>query len=133
MLLYGDEPPAGEPTLEMVRSPLPADGGSTDEARAVLGKLLARWGWDDRVDEATGCITTILRALEGSHPESLELWALRRQHQLTVELHYAGGDARFHELVGAAGPLRTVDMLAHMWGVRPMNDGEAVWFEFRVD
>ena len=133
MLLYGDEPPAGEPTLEMVRSPLPADGSPGDEARAVLGKLLARWGWDSRVDEATGCVTTILRALEDAHPESLELWALRRQHQLTIEVHYAGGDARFHELVGAAGPLRTVDMLAPLWGVRPLNDGEAVWFEFRVD
>ena len=133
MLLYGDEPPAGEPTLEMVRSPLPSDGSSGEEARTVLAKLLARWGWESRVDEATGCVTTVLRALEDSRPESLELWALRRQHQLTIELHYAGGAAKFHELVGAAGPLRTVDMLAPLWGVRPLNDGEAVWFEFRVD
>lgn len=133
MLLYGDEPPAGEPTLEMVRSPLPPEAGSGAEARDVLAKLLARWGWESKVDEATGCVTTILRALEGSHPESLELWALRRQHQLTIELHYAGGDAKFHELVGAAGPLRTVDMLAPLWGVRPLNDGEAVWFEFRAE
>ena len=52
----------------------------------------------------------------------------------TVESALAGvGAAKFHELVGAAGPLRTVDMLAPLWGVRPLNDGEAVWFEFRVD
>jgi hypothetical protein len=24
-----------------------------------------------------------------------------------------------------------IDRLAPLWGVRPLNDGEAVWFEFR--
>ena len=131
MLLYGDSPPSGEPTLELLRRPLPVDGEAPGAARDILAKALARWGWDDALDDACGCLTAVLRAITEAGPSSIELFAFRRAHQLTVELHFTGVQ-RFHQLLGADPRLGLVDSMAPLWGVRPLGDGEAVWFEFRL-
>lgn len=130
MLLYGDNPPADEPTLELLRRPLPADAKAVDAASAIVSTALERWGWDATVDAASGCLTAVLRALTDVEPDTVELFAYRRAHQLTIELHFTGHDARFHQLLGRDARLAAIDTLAPLWGVRPLGDGEAVWFEF---
>lgn len=132
MLLYGDSPPAEEPTLELVRRPLPTDGSATEACRAILGKILERWGWEGATDAADGCVSAVLRAMSAEEPDTVEMFAFRRAHQLTVELHFTGASARFHELFGREARLGVIDSFAELWGVRPLGDGEAVWFEFRA-
>lgn len=130
MLLYGDNPPADEPTLELLRRPLPADAKAVDAAGAIISTALERWGWEETVDAASGCLAAVLRALTHLEPDSVELFAYRRAHQLTIELHFTGHDARFHQLLGHDPRLAMIDSMAPLWGVRPLGEGEAVWFEF---
>lgn len=134
MLLYGDAPPSGEPTLELLRRPLPPGPTGIDEGKAVVEQTLTSWGWATTVDAATGCLAAVLTALVDDVPETLELFAFRRAHQLTVEVHVTGLDALFHNIL-VDDPERAraglIDSLAPLWGVRPLADGEAVWFEFR--
>lgn len=132
VLLYGDNPPAGEPTLELLRRPLPADAKAVDAACAIVSTALERWGWESAVDDVTGCLTAVLRAVTEVEPDTVELFAYRRAHQLTVELHFTGHDARFHQMLGHDPRLALVDSMAPLWGVRPLGDGEAVWFEFHA-
>lgn len=131
MLLYGDTPPADEPTLELLRSPLPLDGPRADACREILGKALHRWGWDDSMDAVDGCLSAVLNAMAEETLDGVEVFAFRRAHQLTVELHFIGGDSPVHQLLTRQSRLGVVDALAPLWGVRPLGDGEAVWFEFR--
>jgi hypothetical protein len=121
MLLYGDNPPSGEPTLELVRRPLAGDAGPT--AEEILERLLGRWGWEGSVADAVACVEAVLGAADGA--ESLELWAFRRAHQVTVEVHCTGCAST------VAGTAAVADERASLWGVRPLPGGEAVWFEFR--
>lgn len=134
MLLYGDAPAAGEPTLELLRRALPAGNGAPEAATAILERAFTSWGWSGALDAASGCARAVLDGLAGSPPDTLELFAFRRAHQLTVEIHYTGVTTRFHQ-AAADDPARAraaarIDRLAPLWGVRPVNDGEAVWFEF---
>jgi hypothetical protein len=135
VLLYGDNPPTGEPTLELLRRPLPVGEESASAARAILDRTLPAWGWKPWVHTVTQCLSEVLAALSECEPDSLELFAFRRPNQLDVELHFTGVDIHFHKLVGTdparARALALVDELAPLWGVRPIADGEAVWFEFR--
>jgi hypothetical protein len=134
VLLYGDTPVSGEPTLELVRRSLPADGTAPAAAAEILLATLARWGWEPVTDAANGCVSAVLHAVTECAPERIELFAFRRLHQLTVELHFSGDDSmRFRQLLGHDSRLAMVDSLASLWGVRPLGDGEAVWFEFRGD
>jgi hypothetical protein len=121
MLLYGDNPPSGEPTLELVRRPLPADAAPA--AKEILERLLGRWGWEASAGPAVACVDAVLGAADGA--ESVELWAFRRAHQVTVEVHCTG----CRSTVAATAPV--ADERASLWGVRPLPGGEAVWFEFR--
>jgi len=130
VLLYGDNPPAGEPTLELLRRPLPIDAKATDTACAIVSTALDRWGWEAAIDAVSGCLSGVLRAVTEVEPETVELFAYRRAHRLTVELHFTGHDARFHQMLGHDPRLAVIDTLAPLWGVRPLGDGEAVWFEF---
>lgn len=131
MLLYGAAPGSEEPTLELLRRPLPVDGNAARTATEVLDRALTAWGWSDTLDAASRCVGAVLDALDGHGPETLELFAFRRAHQLTVELHHTGADVPFHEVVAGDGRLTSVEGLAPLWGVRPIVDGAAVWFEFR--
>lgn len=134
MLLYGEAPPTGETTLDLRRHPLPAGAEAGATARELLERHLTAWGWESWIDSAHQCVCEVLSALATEEPTSVELWAYRRRHQVTLELQYHG-TARFHELVGAAGDraraIGMVDELVPLWGVRPCGDGEAVWFELR--
>lgn len=125
MLLYGDAPSAGEPTLELYRRAVAADG-----VRDALSGVLERWGWAAALDDVDVCATTVLHAVEDAEVERLEVVAFRRAHQLTVELHCFGGTFPFHQVLGREHRVGIIDTLASLWGVRPLNDGEAVWFEF---
>lgn len=145
MLLYGDTPPSGEPTLELVRRPLPADGDRSSAAHEILERLLDRWGWTGAVEPAEACVDAVLAsfgdgpgaagspsssgggdvAQDDGMPTTLELVAFRRAHQVTVEVHYCGT----RSAVAHTAPV--ADAQASLWGVRPLQDGEAVWFEFR--
>ncbi|MEA2704677.1 MAG: hypothetical protein QOD63_2622 [Actinomycetota bacterium] len=135
MLLYGDAPATGEPTLELLRRPLPTVEGGVEAARVILERAFTSWGWTGALDAATGCIGAVLAGLADSEPDAMELFAFRRAHQLTVEVHYSGVATRFHQAVvddpARARAAGRIDRLAPLWGVRPLNDGEAVWFEFR--
>ena len=132
VLLYGDSPPADEPTLELLRRPLPADQEAAEACRVILGKALGRWGWEGAMDAADGCLSAVLHAITAQDPDTVELFAFRRAHQLTVELHFTGAGKRFHQMLNADPHLGVIDTLAPLWGVRPLADGEAVWFEFRA-
>jgi len=132
MLLYGDTPPSGEPTLELVRRPLPADGDRCGAAHEILERLLDRWGWSGAVVPAEACVDAVLGSFEpgpdgtdSEAPSALELVAFRRAHQVTVEVHYCGTRSAVPQTAPVA------DAQASLWGVRPLQDGEAVWFEFR--
>lgn len=131
MLLYGDTPPNDEPTLELLRRPLPAEGARVEACREILGKALERWGWGSTMDAVDGCLSAVLHAVAEEDLSGVELFAFRRAHQLTVELHFIGGDSPVHQLLTRQSRLGVVDALAPLWGVRPLGDGEAVWFEFR--
>jgi hypothetical protein len=135
MLLYGDTPAAGEPTLELLRRRIPVGAGGIEAAGAILERAFSAWGWQGALDAATSCTAAVLDGLRGSHPETLELFAFRRAHQVTVEVHYTGVDTRFHQAASddpdRAEAAVSIDRAAPLWGVRPLNDGEAVWFEFR--
>ena len=130
MLLYGDSPPAGEPTLELLRRPLAMDA-PVEAAREILERTLPRWGWDDAVGPASWCAATVIAALGPAAPEALELFAYRRAHQLTVELHCTHLVIPFHRLLGEDERLASIDTAVELWGIRPLGDGDAVWFEFR--
>ena len=134
MLLYGEAPPTGEPTLDLRRHPLPPGPEAGAAARAVLQRVLSQWEWDGWVDAAHQCVCEVLAALASESPTGVELWAYRRPHQITLELQYHGTD-RFHELLGGARDraraIALVDDLVPLWGVRPCGDGEAIWFELR--
>ena len=133
MLLYGDTPPSGEPTLELVRRPLPASGDTTSAAHEILERLLDRWGWTGAVEPAEACVDAVLGGFDddtgggdgGEAPSALELVAFRRAHQVTVEVHHFGSRSAVPRTAAVA------DARAALWGVRPLQDGEAVWFEFR--
>jgi hypothetical protein len=131
VLLYGDSPPSGEPTLELLRRPVPTDGQAPDAACALLAKALERWGWVGTVDAANSCLTAVVAAAVDAGSETIELFAFRRAHQLNVEVHFSGASQRFHELLGRDTRLAVIDSLTTLWGVRTLHDGEAVWFEFR--
>jgi len=124
MLLYGDTPPAGEPTLELVRRPLPSGDDVSTTAHDILERVFDRWGWNGALDSAEACVDAVLDSLDADEPHSVELFAFRRAHQVTVEVHYTGPSH-----VRAAAPV--AEDRAALWGVRPLQDGEAVWFEFR--
>jgi hypothetical protein len=131
VLLYGDSPPSGEPTLELLRHPVPADAEGPDTACALLAKALERWGWNGTVEAASSCLTAVVGAAVDAGANDIELFAFRRTHQLTVEVHFSGAEHRFHQLLGREPRLAGIDTLAPLWGVRSLHDGEAVWFEFR--
>lgn len=122
MLLYGDAPSAGEPTLELVRRPLPPGHDPAAAAHEILERLLDRWGWLETVEPARRCVDAVLGSLDADAP--LELVAFRRAHQVTIEIHHTGPAQ-----VTATAPVADVE--ASLWGVRPIQDGQAVWFEFR--
>ena len=134
MLLYGDMPAAGEPTLELLRRALPTDGGAVEAAGAILQRACTSWGWTEALGPARDCTAAVLDGLGDSAPETLELFAFRRARQLTIEVHYSGVSTRFHQVAeddpGRSAAAGRIDRLAPLWGVRPLNDGEAVWFEF---
>ena len=134
MLLYGEAPPTGEPTLDLRRHPLPAGPEAGKAARAVLERVLQGWDWDDWVEPALQCVCEVLVALQSEDPSAVELWIYRRAHQVTLELQYHG-TARFHQLLGSDGAraraIALVDELVPLWGVRSCGDGEAIWFELR--
>ena len=130
MLLYGNSPPAGEPTLELLRRPLSMDA-PVPAAREILERTLPRWGWDDAVGPASWCVSTVIAALDAAAPESLELFAFRRAHQLAVELHCIRLEVPFHRLLTEDERLASIDAAVELWGIRPLGDGDAVWFEFR--
>ncbi|MCU1379503.1 MAG: hypothetical protein JWN29_2486 [Acidimicrobiales bacterium] len=132
MLLYGDSPPSGEPTLELLRRPVPTDAEGPDTACALLAKALERWGWNGTVEAANSCLTAVVGAAVDAGSDSIELFAFRRAHRLNVEVHFSGAEHRFHQLLGREPRLAVIDALAPLWGVRSLNDGEAVWFEFRT-
>ena len=132
MLLYGDSPPSGEPTLELLRRPVPVDGDAPTTACTLLDTALERWGWNGAVEAANGCLAAVVGSVIDAGADAIELFAFRRAHQLNVEVHFSGTGARFHELLGAEPRLNRIDSLASLWGVRPLNEGEAVWFEFRA-
>lgn len=132
MLLYGDEPPSGEPTLELVRRPLPPEADPSTAAHEILERLLDRWGWNGAVEPAEACVDAVLGSLDNADavvgedaPQAVELVAFRRAHQVTVEVHHFGS----RSAVPRTAPV--ADAQASLWGVRPLQDGEAVWFEFR--
>ena len=133
MLLYGDAPPTGEPTLELLRRSVPVDEAAPGTACTLLGPALERWGWELAADSAGICVNAAVAAMVDAGVEVIELFAYRRAHQLTVEVHFTGTDSRFHHLLGIDPRLARIDALAPLWGVRPLGDGEAVWFEFRSD
>jgi hypothetical protein len=83
------------------------------------------------VDAANGCLTAVISSVVDAGAGTIELFAYRRAHQLNVEVHFCGTASRFHQLLGAEPRLAHIDSLASLWGVRPLADGEAVWFEFR--
>lgn len=134
MLLYGEAPPTGEPTLDLRRHPLPAGPDAGKTARAVLDRVLHGWDWDHWVEPALQCVCEVLVALQSEEPSAVELWIYRRAHQVTLELQYHG-TARFHQLLGSerdrARAIALVDELVPLWGVRSCGDGEAIWFELR--
>jgi hypothetical protein len=132
VLLYGDSPPTGEPTLELLRRPVPTDEAGAGTACAQLATALERWGWEGTVEAARSCLTAVVGAAVDAGSEAIELFAFRRAHQLNVEVHFSGADQRFHQLLGHEPGLAVIDSLATLWGVRPLGDGEAVWFEFRT-
>lgn len=121
MLLYGDTPPSGEPTLELFRRPIPVEPDPAAAAHEMLERLLGRWGWSGALDAAEACVDAVLSCAAGP----AELVAFRRAHQVTVEVHCTGG----RSVVPSTAPV--ADREAALWGVRPLPDGEAVWFEFR--
>jgi hypothetical protein len=136
MLLYGDTPPSGEPTLELVRRPLPSTGDSTSAAHEIIERLLDRWGWTGAVEPVEACVDAVLGGFDdegdgagtgrgGETPSAVELVAFRRAHQVTVEVHHFGAGSAVPRTAPVA------DARAALWGVRPLQDGEAVWFEFR--
>jgi hypothetical protein len=132
VLLYGDSPPSGEPTLELLRRSVPVDGDAPSAACTMLDTALERWGWDGTVEAANGCLTAVVGSVVEAGAETVELFAYRRAHQLNVEVHFCGTESRFHHLLGAEPGLGRIDSLASLWGVRPLGEGEAVWFEFRA-
>lgn len=135
MLLYGAAPPATEPSLEMVRRPIPVSGAeAAAAAREILDQTVPRWGLDAVGAAASQCLSEVLASLSQTRPDELVLHLVRRPQQLDVELVFAGVDLRLHEeLAGDPSRARAiglVDELATLWGVRPMGDGEVLWFEF---
>jgi hypothetical protein len=131
VLLYGESPASGEPTLELYRRAVPIDRNILDAASGLLASALERWGWGPAVDAANGCLTAILAAVVDAGAESIELFAFRRVHQLNVEVHFCGTQTRFRELLASDVRLGRIELLSELWGVRALNDGEAVWFELR--
>jgi len=131
VLLYGAAPGSEEPTLELLRRPLPVDDDPARVAAQLLDRTLTAWGWSASLGAASRCVAAVIEALDGHDPETLELFAFRRAHQLTVEVHHTGADVPFHEVVAGDRRLTAVESLAPLWGVRPIVDGDAVWFEFR--
>ena len=132
MLLYGESPASGEPTLELYRRAVPVDGAVLETASELLAKPLERWGWADAIDPANACLSAVLAAVVDAGATTIELFAFRRAHQLNVEVHFTGTTARFKDLLASDGRLARIDLLSELWGVRPLNDGEAVWFELRL-
>jgi hypothetical protein len=131
VLLYGESPASGEPTLELYRRAVPVDGAVLETASGILAAALERWGWGAAVDAANGCLTAVLAAVVDAGADSIELFAFRRTHQLNVEVHYCGAQTRFRDLLASDSRLGRIELLSELWGVRALNDGEAVWFELR--
>ena len=121
MLLYGDAPSSGEPTLELHRRVLGEDG-----VRPALAPVLEAWGWAGSLDDVDVCTTTVLHAVEDAGLDRVEVVAFRRAHLLTVELHCFGGGVPFHQVFGREHRVGIIDSLTSLWGVRPLNEGEAV-------
>jgi len=132
VLLYGESPASGEPTLELYRRSVPVDGAVLETASGLLASALERWGWAAAIDAANGCATAVLAAVVDAGADTLEVFAFRRAHQLNVEVHFSGAATRFQDLLGSDTRLARIDLLSELWGVRALNDGEAVWFEFRL-
>jgi hypothetical protein len=132
VLLYGDSPASGEPTLELFRRAVPVDDAVTAEAGALLARALERWGWDGTVDAANGCASAVIDTVVEAGADTVELFAFRRAHQLTIEVHFSGTDTRIHQLLPTCTRLGRIELLCDLWGVRPLGDGEAVWFEFHA-
>jgi hypothetical protein len=131
VLLYGESPASGEPTLELYRCSVPVDDEVLAGASRLLSSALERWGWSAAVDAANGCMTAVLAAVVDAGADTIELFAFRRAHQLNVEVHFSGTSARFQDLLASDARLSRIELLSELWGVRPLNDGEAVWFELQ--
>lgn len=135
MLLYGDSPPTGEPTLEIFRKPLPTGEETGAVARDSLERVLTGWGLARLVDMASLCVSEVAARLADSDAATVELFVYRRQHEITLEIHCCGGDDRFHHLLTGPGKksrgMALIDDMVPLWGIRPLGEGEAVWFELR--
>jgi hypothetical protein len=133
MLLYGGGLDA-ERSLDAVEVALPADADAPHAVRVALDEVLARWGWDHHREVAGLCASELATvALEAGYGR-LALVARRGPDHLGVELHCRDASCRFADVLGTPAngrALGVVDRLATLWGVRPLGDGDAVWFELR--
>lgn len=134
MLLYGSDP-SPEAVLETSRFELPVDQGAVASARDHLSHTLTAWGWQHRTDTAVLCVSELTTALLAMDCRGLHLSISRRRDRVTVELQCRGAQQRFSEMLGGdperARGIAVIDDQVALWGVRPADDGETIWFELR--
>lgn len=134
MLLYGSDPTT-EAVLETRKVDLPAGAGAVAIARDHVARALVAWEWERCTDLAALCVSEVVTALLALDSESLQLVLLRSSDQLTVELRACRARKRFSTSIGEdaarARGIAVIDDLVPLWGVRPADDGEAIWFELR--
>jgi hypothetical protein len=134
MLLYGPEPSV-EPVRDRVQIDLPPGPAAVSAAREQLARTLQEWRWERCADAATLCVSEVTTALLTMDCDLVQLVLLRCDEHVTVELRCSGARHRFSTVIGddatVARGMALIDELVPLWGVRPADDGEAVWFELR--
>ena len=134
MLLYGKNPTDPGVPLAEARVDLPAGTKAVEAARRTVEDALGAWGWGERIEAASQCVSELVTDLGAAEPDTMTLILRQREDHVRIMVRTAGDGCRLHELTGgsadAGRSFTMVDRIAPLWGVIPRPDGEVVWLEF---
>ena len=116
---------------------LPVGPDVVGRARAFTREILARWGCEPLVDDATllvsEMVTNAIRHTDGKSVLKLQRETDRVRITVTdTETRPPAPNMRFEPTATSGRGMHLIDALASAWGVEPTGSGKSVWADLTV-